>query len=270
MQPLTKSTSASSGTASGSGAPPPVQLDGKATLKQLSVGEEQMKLSADMNQLEKGALFYSDINNYHKSAIPCAVLGAVAAVHSKQAKELRTLEAVIPFELEYLTKTVYETPRVCMEALNAKRKYRSFGFTTEWLPNEEASVDDARTALNDDRAGLLRDTTMSAVLDCEFRALEWLYGHSHAKTLLLHEDSQVVDDYILDLRGDYANYKYLCNLDEDWAVEFCQRSIFVARPVLQLCLIFEQTGWIMTDRLFINTKPLNIISCCAGLLGLRT
>ena len=228
----------------------PVIVEGKATLKQTGISEEQTRLSSGstFNQLEKAAIFFSDINNYHKCQIPSIILRSVAELHSEQAKTLRCLDHVIPFELKYLCSTVYDTPRSVMATLTTRKHYHQFGLTTDWRSGASFALQDAIVETNNDRASLVWDVVMSTVLDAEWRSLEWVGGHTRRITLLLHTDPAVVDKYIEELKQDWNNYQELDEIQDTWSIGVCDRSIFVARCVLPVVLLLQLEGWIFTAR----------------------
>ena len=237
--------------AKAAGSAPPVIVEGKATLKQTGIAEDQLRLSSGsiFNQLEKAAIFFNDINNYHKCQIPSIILRSVALLHSEQAKTLRSLDHVIPFELKYLCSTVHDAPRVVMAELTTQKHYEKFGLTTEWRSGSTFALQDAIVETNNDRATLVWDVVMSTVLDAEWRSLEWLGGHTRRITLLLHSDPVVVDKYIEELKQDWINYQELDELQATWSIAMCDRSLFVARCVLQVVLLLQLDGWTFTARL---------------------
>jgi len=240
----------SSAAASSHDGPKPVAVEttGKLTLKQEGVAAEKLTIREDTNTLEKAAMFFSDINNYHKSNICCEPMAPLAHLHSYQAKGLRSLENVVPFELEYMDEKMWELPRETMASLVATNKYKKYGLICEWGEGEEVCLNDTIVTVNNERAGLLWDVVMASNLEAEWRNLEWLCSHPRRQTLLLHKNKAKVVAYIEEVATDYELYNVMKGCDDDFAVAHCKRSLMSTIPVIQLVLCLEKDGWTLSPR----------------------
>lgn len=223
--------------------------EGKLSLKQTGADSEKLTAVPIQNQLHKAALFFSEANNCEKAWAGASVLHNTALSHTKQAKELRSIDAVIPYELEMMTGGIDHHVRLTVAQIGLSKFYARCGIETTWQMVPNISVGDVRVAVNDDKAALVWDLVFECVLQHEVRNVVFKHGLPRRQTLLQSEDEQVVNNFIKQLHADYNNFLELSNVSAVWAEDMVKRSPFQKKSVLQLILCLEQEGWRNTDKL---------------------
>jgi len=223
--------------------------EGKPSLKQTGADTEKLVAVPIQNQLHKAALFFSEISNCEKAGAGASVLHNTALSHTKQAKELRSIDAVIPYELEQMTGGIDHHVRLTVAQIGLCKFYDRCGIETKWPMIPNISVGDVRVAVNDDKASLVWDLVFECVLQHETRNVVFKHGLPRRQTLLQSTDEQVVNNFIKQLHADYQNFLELSELSAPWAEDMVKRSPFQKKSVLQLVLCLEQEGWRNTDKL---------------------
>jgi len=200
-----------------------------STLKQQNAAVQHTGVNT-VNQLDKAACTFTDVANYNKAYIAYSILAHIAHVHSKQVKLLRTVDAVIPFELKMMKGSeIYEHARLMMMQAVYLKCYEDCGIHTSWRPVEGMYEDHPCILYSDDKAEMLLGMALAGVLQHEIRSLCFTVGLPRRTTLLCDESDEVANAFLVELRTAYEHHLKLQDIDETWANDQRKRSVFNKR-----------------------------------------
>ena len=196
---------------------------GGPTLKQEKVDLDKLSINP-VNQLDRAAVTFNTIENYHKSFIATSVLTHTADYHTKQAKTLRSTEKGIKWESDQCKGDCHTHVRLTVKQISYTRNYPNCGIETSW---KKQLVDerDPRIAYSCSRSRQLWDCCFASVREWEQRNMSFQAGHRR-QVLILDDDDKVADAYLAEFKGDGDKDDELMQLDDEWA-ELYQKKVFV-------------------------------------------
>jgi hypothetical protein len=221
------------------------EVEGKATLKQIGISHDVVAPTG-ANQMIKAAGIYNDISRYYKHNMVISVLSATAKFHSEQNVELRSADAVVPWELEMLKGKVHKHVRLTMYMTIAVKYYDNYGIECGWRPTK-VCIASARVQCSDCYVDMLWGLCFALFRQHSARNLTFTHGYPRRFQLLLDETSRA--DFIVELEKDIQYSTEFADIESPWAMKIQRRSVFMRKDVqqLQFCLFIENN--IATARL---------------------
>ena len=226
-------------------APMPEIVVGEPTLEQTRVDADKVAVNS-VNQLDRAAQTYNNLQNMHKAFLATSVLSHTADYHSNQAKCLRNIDGNRTWELGQLNGECHKHVRLTIAQVAFTRNYTSCGIEQNWRPLT-IDINDPRISYSNGQSKLLWAMCFASAREWEHRNLAYQAG-PRRQTLLTDPSEHVRNAYIHEFAKDTTNHDTLADIKEEWAEAFQNRSIFKRLNVIQLRRCLDVEDWIATER----------------------
>jgi hypothetical protein len=175
--------------------------------------------------------------------------GLVAAIVShllpRQAKQLRSLDATIPFELEQVRGGYLHTERLSLQGLLFAKGYSQCGIEMDWAPMT-IKANSARMAVSDDFSEMLAEVSFAIIEQHARRNLTFSHGLPRRQVCLLAPG--LAPGFISQLKKDVEIHAQIKELSFDGVESYLQRSVFNHMAVRQLIGCLQEDNWEATPR----------------------
>ena len=168
-----------------------------------------------------------------------------ASPSARQSKDLRSLDATIPWELRQLHGEYLHTEKLSMQGLLYAKGYAAQGIEMTW-PAMGLLENSARMAVSDDFSEMLAELTFAILEQHARRHLVFSHGLPRRQVCLLDETLGPL--FIDQLKLDIDIHKRISELHFDGVELYLQRSLFHHTAVKQLIGCLEEEGWTITPR----------------------
>ena len=186
---------------------------------------------------------------------------------ARQSRTLRSLDAVVPFEVDHMSGHCHYAEKLSMYAIGRCKGYSEIGIETTWTA-VSICANDARVKIGDDLSNVLCDLSVNICCELAKRNLSLTHALPRRQTLLVSETH--AQTFIDTLRRDYDIYKTLHTVDFPGKELLLARSCFELTPVKHLLALLEAEGWTATARLVGSTIAELSLGKRLRCLGLRT
>ena len=155
-------------------------------------------------------------------------LNVLRALPARQSKELRSIDATIPWEIKHMSGLCHHAERLSMFAVGRCKGYNELGIEASWQPLR-LCMNDCRVKLSDDFSWVLTDLSVNITLELCRRNLGLTHALPRRQSLLV--SAEHAQPFIDGLRRDHDIFKAVAGLEFPGKDILLSRSVFNLTPV---------------------------------------
>jgi len=176
-------------------------------------------------------------------SVSCIILESVARFRSVEARELRSVDQTVEWELKMMRGGYHAPGRAVVQAMCSRNNYNNFGIETRWPVMLESSANHIVVAVNDRSVEFVWDFGSNVILEFESRMIVFAEGLPRRQSMLLSEIAKERTDFIDCVKLDEEIFCQMQACNDENLKALITRSLFQKPSVKQLVGILREEAW---------------------------